>query len=161
LPFVIVVGAVLVGGLVSVLLLHTLAAQYAFRITGMQSRLTTLTDEAQQQSQVVAADSSPIALQHRAAALGMVPTSITAFHRRVDGRAVAVQTPVYVAPSIAAGTLAAPKTPPPTTSPTSSASAKSGTSGTSPTSSASGKPSGKAPAAGKQSTTKQSPKHHK
>jgi hypothetical protein len=155
LPFVIVIGAVLVGGLVGVLLLHTLAAQYAFRATGMQTRLATLTDEAQQQSQVVAADSSPIALQRRAAALGMVPTSISTFHRRADGRAIAVQTPIYVAPSSAAGSL-------PATSATTSASGKSGKSGKAGTPPASGTTSktGKAgtspasPASGKQPTTK-------
>jgi hypothetical protein len=100
LAFLILVGAVLSGGLVAVLMLHTLAAQDAFRVTALQQRLSTLTDQVQQAQQVVAADSSPTALQKRAKALGMVPTVITTFHRHGDGRAVAVQTPVYVAPSI-------------------------------------------------------------
>jgi hypothetical protein len=98
LPFVILIGAVLVGGLVAVLLLHMAAAQDAFRISGLQQRLATLTDQEQQEAQLVAADSSPTALQARAAALGMEPTKITSFHRRPDGRAVGIATPYYVAP---------------------------------------------------------------
>lgn len=99
-PFLIVVGAVLVGGLVAVLMLHTLAAQDAFRLSGLQQHLATLTDEEQQQVQVVAADSSPTALQARAVTLGMVPSALTKFHRRPDGRAVGIQTPVYVPPVV-------------------------------------------------------------
>jgi hypothetical protein len=98
LPFLIVVGTVLVGGLVAVLLLHMVAAQDAFRVTGLQQRLAVLTDTEQQEAQLVAADSSPTALQARAVALGMVPSAITKFHRRAGGRAVAVQSPVYVPP---------------------------------------------------------------
>jgi hypothetical protein len=98
LPFVILVCAVLISGLVGVLLLHTIAAQDAFRVTGLQQRLATLTDQEQQEAQLVAADSSPTALETRAVALGMEPTVLSAFHRRGDGRAVGVQTPVYVAP---------------------------------------------------------------
>jgi type II secretory pathway pseudopilin PulG len=98
LPFIIVVATIMVGGLVAVLLLHMVAAQDAFRITGQQARLATLTNEEQQQAQVVAADSAPGALKARAVALGMVPTTITKFHRRPDGRAVAIESPVYVPP---------------------------------------------------------------
>lgn len=98
LPFLILVGTVLVGGLVAVLLLHMVAAQDAFRVTGLQQRLAALTDSEQQEAQLVAADSSPISLQARAVALGMVPSEITKFHRRAGGRAIAVQSPVYVPP---------------------------------------------------------------
>jgi hypothetical protein len=98
LPFLIVVGAVMVGGLVAVLLLHMVAAQDAFRVTSLQQRLAGLTAQIQQQQQVVADDSSPGALQARATALGMVPTTMTTVHRRPDGRALAVQSPVYIAP---------------------------------------------------------------
>jgi hypothetical protein len=102
LPFLIVLGTVLAGGLVAVLLLHMVAAQDAFRVTGLQQRLATLTDQEQQAEQVVAADSSPAALQARAVALGMEPTAITKFHRRADGRAIGVQTPFYVPPPVTA-----------------------------------------------------------
>jgi hypothetical protein len=100
LPFLILIGAVLTGGLVAVLLLHTVAAQDAFQVTSLQQRLTVLTDEAQQQAQVVAADSGPAALRARAAALGMRPTTLGNIRRRPDGRVVGVQTPLYVAPPV-------------------------------------------------------------
>ncbi len=98
LAFVVVVGGVLVGGLVAVLLLHMIAAQDGFRVTALQQHLATLNDQVQEQEQVVAADSAPNSLQARADALGMVPTTISAFHNRGNGRAVAVQSPVYVPP---------------------------------------------------------------
>jgi hypothetical protein len=98
LPFVILVGVVLVGGLVGVLLLHTVAAQDAYRANTLQQRLATLTDQEQRLSTLIESDSSPQALRHRAVALGMVPTTVGKFHKVHDGRTVGVQTPVYVAP---------------------------------------------------------------
>jgi hypothetical protein len=145
LPFVIVVATIMVGGLVAVLLLHMVAAQDAFRITGAQARLATLTNEEQQQAQVVAADSAPGALQARAVALGMVPTTITKFDRRPDGRAVGIETPVYVPPP-------APKVTKKQTHKKTTKSAKA----TTTTTTKSGKGT-TAPTAGK----KQPPKHHK
>lgn len=97
-PFLIVVGALMVSGLVSVLMLHTVAAQDAFRVTDLQQRLATLSDQEQQEAQLVADDSSPTALATRAAALGMVPTTVTKFRRLPNGRTIGVQKPVYVAP---------------------------------------------------------------
>jgi hypothetical protein len=99
LPFLIVIGLLLVGGLVGVLLLHTVAAQDAFRATALQQRLATLTDQEQRLSTVIETDSAPQALRARAAALGMVPTTVGKFHRMHDGRTVGVQTPVYPPPT--------------------------------------------------------------
>jgi type II secretory pathway pseudopilin PulG len=98
LPFLIVVGAVLVVGLVAVLMLHMLAAQDAFRANNLQQRLALLTDQQQQVASAVEADSSPQTLRERAAALGMVPATVTGLHRLRDGRAVGQQTPVYTPP---------------------------------------------------------------
>lgn len=110
LPFLILVGAVLVVGLVGVLLLHMIAAQDGFRATALQKQLTTLTGQEQLIAKQVEADSAPIALQRRAAALSMVATTVTSIHRLHDGRAVGTQTPVY-----------APPPPQPVTKPTKSA----------------------------------------
>jgi hypothetical protein len=98
LPFLIVVGAVLVTGLVGVLLLHMLAAQDAYRATALQQRLATLSDQEQQLNMTVESDSSPETLRARAVALGMVPTTVGNFHKLKDGRAVGLQTPVYIPP---------------------------------------------------------------
>jgi hypothetical protein len=98
LPFLIVVGAIMVAGLVGVLLLHMLAAQDAYRANHLQQRLTTLTDAEQRLSRIVAGDSAPAALRQRAVALGMVPATIGGFHKLRDGRTVGLQAPVYQPP---------------------------------------------------------------
>jgi hypothetical protein len=97
-PFMILIGAVLSAGLVSVLLLHMLAAQDAYRANTLQQRLQALTDQEQQLATAVDADSSPTALRSRALALGMRPTSVTHLRQLKDGRAVGVQTPIYAPP---------------------------------------------------------------
>jgi hypothetical protein len=89
LPFYILIGAILVAGLVTVLLLHMMAAQYAFRSAGLQARLNALNDQKQQLSQLVDRDSSPTSLARRAEALGMRPSTVGSFHRLSDGRTIA------------------------------------------------------------------------
>lgn len=101
-PFLMLVGGLMLGGLLSLLMLHTLAAQDAFQQTTLQHKLATLTDQQQQLEQQVQNDSAPAALEARARALGMVPSTITSYHRRPDGRTVAhiaPLTPVYTAPT--------------------------------------------------------------
>lgn len=97
-PFLIVIGAIMVVGLVGVLLLHMLAAQDSYRANHLQQRLAALTDAEQRLSSIVEADSAPAALRHRAEALGMVPATITNFHKLHDGRTVGQQAPVYPPP---------------------------------------------------------------
>jgi cell division protein FtsB len=90
-PFLALVGLMMLAGLLSLLMLHTLAAQDAFRQTSLQQRLAALTDTQQQLEQQVQRDSAPDALQARAKALGMVPSTVTSYHLRADGRTVAHQ----------------------------------------------------------------------
>jgi hypothetical protein len=99
LPFLILVGAIMVTGLVGVLLLHMLAAQDSFRATHLQTRLATLTDAEQRLDSQVEADSAPAALEQRAKALGMVPARIAKFHKLHDGRTIGQQAPVYPPPT--------------------------------------------------------------
>jgi hypothetical protein len=99
LPFLILVGAVMVVGLVSVLLLHMMAAQDAYRVSALQEKLATLHDQEQELASQVDADSAPSALRHRATALGMRPTTVEKYHQLKDGRAVGLQTPAYVPPA--------------------------------------------------------------
>lgn len=175
LPFLILVGAVLVVGLVAVLLLHMLAAQDAFRANDLQQRLSILTDQEQQVASAVEADSSPQALRTRAAALGMVPATITGLHRLHDGRAVGQQTPVYVPPPAPTMTSKSTKASTKTTTTTtkqgtttkSGASTKAGAKSTSATTAATKHTSGNTaskPAAGKGAAAgggTTSPQHHK
>jgi hypothetical protein len=120
-PFIAIVGALMLAGLLSLLMLHTLAAQDAFRQTTLQHQLNTLTDTEQQLEQQVQTDSAPAALQARATALGMVPSAVTSYHRQPNGRTFAKEVPVSQIPT---SPVAATSTNPTTTT-TSTASATS------------------------------------
>jgi hypothetical protein len=82
------------------LMLHTVAAQDGFTVIALQNRLSALDDQVQAQQQVVDAASAPGALQTRAAALGMVPTTLSHLHARSGGRAVGKLVPNYVPPVV-------------------------------------------------------------
>jgi len=114
LPFAIFVGAILAVGLVTLLLLHTMAAQDAFRLEALQQRSAELDDVEEQLAVAEQQQQAPAALATRARSLGMVPTGSIAYvdlHRH--GKIVGVVKP------------ALPPAPPPvaTPSPTPSTSA--------------------------------------
>jgi hypothetical protein len=88
-PFVVLVGGLLLAGLLSLLMLHTLAAQDSFRQTSLQQRLANLNDVEQRLEQQVQLDSAPSALRQKARALGMVPSVITHYRELPNGRTVA------------------------------------------------------------------------
>jgi hypothetical protein len=150
-PFVVLVGGLLLAGLIALLMLHTLAAQDAFRQTSLQQRLATLTDTEQHLEQQVQLDSSPITLRQRATALGMVPSVVTSYHRLPDGRVVAHEVASTAVVPATAPTSAAAKAKTGTTAASSatktSTAAPSTASSTSSTSSTT-------------STTTKAPKHH-
>jgi cell division protein FtsB len=110
-PFVALVGALMLGGLLSLLMLHTLAAQDAFRQTTLQHKLSALTDTEQQLEQQVQTDSAPAALEARAKSLGMVPSAITSYRQHPSGRTTAHEVPVIpVVPSAVSSKTASTKT---------------------------------------------------
>ena len=93
-PFAILVGAILAAGLVSLLMLHTLAAQDAFRLHDLQATSSTLTDTEQQLELALQREQSPAALAQRARALGLVPTGSISFVRmHRHGKVVGVVKP--------------------------------------------------------------------
>src|SRR4051812_45546930 len=102
LPFAILVGGILGAGLVALLLLHTMAAQDAFRLHDLQRQAAELSDT-QQQLQVAGQQmQAPAALAARARQLGMVPTGSISFVRlrsgRLGGGAHAAPPPAPVTP---------------------------------------------------------------
>ncbi|HVU61987.1 MAG TPA: hypothetical protein VHD58_10105 [Mycobacteriales bacterium] len=105
-PFVALVGGLLLAGLLSLLMLHTLAAQDAFRQTSLQQRLANLTDSEQRLEQQVQLDSAPASLRAKARALGMVPSVVTHYRQLSNGRTVAREVPAttVVATTVAATT---------------------------------------------------------
>ena len=94
LPFALLVGGILASGLVVLLMLHTLAAQDAFRLHDLQGRQAELTDAQQELSLALQQQEAPRALAARARALGMVPTGSIAFVEvRKHGKIVGVVEP--------------------------------------------------------------------
>ncbi|HEX3898589.1 MAG TPA: hypothetical protein VHW74_05405 [Mycobacteriales bacterium] len=122
-PFIVLVSALLIGGLLALLMLHTLAAQDAFRQTTLQQKLATLTDQQQQLEQQVQLDSAPAALEARARALGMVPSTITSYHRGANGTTIARELPTSQVATVDTTPTTAPSTAP-STDPTTPPSAK-------------------------------------
>ncbi|HET6909503.1 MAG TPA: hypothetical protein VFH54_09210 [Mycobacteriales bacterium] len=115
-PFVILVVAILGAGLVTLLMLHTLAAQDAFTLHDLQHKAAALSDAEQQLSVDDQQAAAPSTLASRARALGMVPTgSLTITHRR-GGEVVAVSRavppPPKPAPSPSASTSPSPSASP-------------------------------------------------
>jgi hypothetical protein len=112
LPFAILIGAVLVGGLVTLLMLHTIAAQDGFTVNKLQAQQKVLNDQLQSLQTQVQTDSSPTTLREQAAALGMVPSVVNSYHRMKDGRVKGLLSPVVAAAPVTTTTTAAttPKT---------------------------------------------------
>ncbi|MDX6327506.1 MAG: hypothetical protein QOK15_3860 [Nocardioidaceae bacterium] len=85
-PFMILVGAVLLGGVVGLLLFNTSMQQASFRATALQTRADEL--HAQEQSLQMELDKlrDPQRVAIQAKALGMVPMVNPAFLRLSDGK---------------------------------------------------------------------------
>jgi hypothetical protein len=104
LPFAIFIGAILATGLVALLLLHTMAAQDAFRLEALQRQSAALDDTEEQLAVANQQLEAPAKLGARARALGMVPTGSIAYvdlhrHGKVVGVVRAAPPPPPPAPS--------------------------------------------------------------
>jgi hypothetical protein len=104
LPFAIFIGAILSAGLVALLLLHTMAAQDAFRLQALQHESAALDDTEQQLAVANQRQAAPATLGARARALGMVATGSIAYvdlhhHGKVVGVVRAAEPPPPPAPS--------------------------------------------------------------
>ena len=122
LPFAFLVGSLLAGGLIALLILHTQAAQDAFRLHDLQRQAAALDDTEQQLQVATQEEQAPASLAARARRLGMVPTGSISFVRLHSGRVVRV---VHAAPAPAptpAATTSAAPTPTATAGPTTGAS---------------------------------------
>ncbi|MBT2448470.1 hypothetical protein J7F03_15535 [Streptomyces sp. ISL-43] len=105
-PFVLLVVALLGGGLISLLLLNSALNQGSFQLSKLRKETTVLTDEEQALQRDVDGYSAPDALQRRAHELGLVPGG----------------SPVFIGPDgKVAGTASAAAEPPPPSPPPSAA----------------------------------------
>jgi outer membrane murein-binding lipoprotein Lpp len=93
-PFAVLVGGILLAGLMGLLLVHTLAAQDAFRVHDLNQRLATLQDTEQQLAISAQQAASPTQLRARAEALGMRPSQIDGYRHAKDGRVVGTLTAI-------------------------------------------------------------------
>lgn len=155
-PFVLLVVALLGGGLISLLLLNSALNEGSFQLSKLKRETTVLTDEEQALQRDVDAHSAPDALQRRAMELGLVPGGSPVFispDGKVAGAAAPAEAPPPPSPppspAPAQGQAPAPNpsqtpgAPPPAGSPSASAPA----SPAPPAASPAAAPPGQAPAA--------------
>lgn len=111
-PFVLLVVALLAGGLISLLLLNSALNEGSFQLSRLKKETTALTDEQQALQRDVDSYSAPDALQRRARELGLVPGGSPVFlgpDGKTAGTAVPAEAPAPppvappVSPSPAAG----------------------------------------------------------
>ncbi|WP_030707350.1 hypothetical protein [Streptomyces sp. NRRL F-2580] len=97
-PFVLLVVALLGGGLISLLLLNSALNEGSFQLTRLKKETTALTDEEQALQRDVDAYSAPDALQRRAQELGLVPGGSPVFIGP-DGKVAGTAVPAEASPS--------------------------------------------------------------
>ncbi|MFI6150183.1 hypothetical protein [Streptomyces sp. NPDC051109] len=143
-PFVLLVVALLAGGLISLLLLNSALNQGSFQLSRLKKETTALTDEEQALQRDVDGYSAPDALQRRAHEMGLVPGGSPVFigpDGKVTGTAAPAEPPPSPTPAAAAGSAPAAAPGPPQSA------APAGTPGSAPAGTPGGAPAG-APQAG-------------
>ncbi|MFJ7586106.1 hypothetical protein ACIQZO_01640 [Streptomyces sp. NPDC097617] len=101
-PFVLLVVALLGGGLISLLLLNSALNEGSFQLSKLKKETTALTDEEQALQRDVDAHSAPDALQRRAHELGLVPGGSPVFigpDGKIAGSAAPAEAPPSPTPS--------------------------------------------------------------
>ncbi|MEU3408880.1 hypothetical protein ABZ766_33725 [Streptomyces sp. NPDC006670] len=101
-PFVLLVVALLAGGLISLLLLNSALNQGSFQLSRLKKETTALTDEQQALQRDVDGYSAPDALQRRARELGLVPGGSPVFlgpDGRTAGTPVVAEAPPPPSPT--------------------------------------------------------------
>ncbi len=114
-PFVLLVVALLGGGLISLLLLNSALNEGSFQLSRLKKETTALTDEEQALQRDVDGYSAPDALQRRAQELGLVPGGSPVFigpDGKITGTAVAAEAPPPPSPPASAPPAAPPPAPP-------------------------------------------------
>jgi hypothetical protein len=93
-PFAVLIAGILLAGLMGLLLVHTLAAQDAFRVHDLNQRLATIKDSEQQLQIATEQAESPSALRTQALGLGMRPSQIEGYRHAKDGRVIGTLTAI-------------------------------------------------------------------
>lgn len=101
-PFVVLVLALAIGGLIGLVLLNTTVNENAFRLHDLDTRQQTLDKEEQRLEQARDDRESPQKLADRAKAMGLVPAGDPGFVVLPDGRVVGTPVPAQAPSSSAA-----------------------------------------------------------
>ncbi|WP_170323905.1 hypothetical protein [Cryptosporangium phraense] len=128
-PFVVLVLALAIGGLIGLVLLNTAVNENAFRIHDLDTRQEKLDKEEQRLQQALDGQESPQKLEERAKKMGLVPAGDPGFVKLPEGKVAGTPTPA---------------TAPPSPTPTPSTAGSSSSPGESPGGSPSGSPSSSA-----------------
>jgi cell division protein FtsB len=99
-PFVALVLAVVVIGVLGILVLNTKINENAFRLADLRDRQATLDRQEQELNQHIADQQSPNSLAAAARRLGLVPSGTPAFIKLPDGRVLGVPQPATGTPSV-------------------------------------------------------------
>ncbi|MBX6752032.1 MAG: hypothetical protein IRY85_20625 [Micromonosporaceae bacterium] len=94
-PFLLLMAALVVAGVVGVLVLHTKINEGAFRLSDLRANQASLDQQEQQLEQQLADLSSPGNLRAAATRLGLVPAGDPAYIYLPDGRVVGVPQPAW------------------------------------------------------------------
>ena len=93
-PFITLVVAIVVVGVLGILLINTKTAENSFRIDTLQKRQAQLDSQQQDLENEIAANNSPGSLDAAARKLGLVKADNLAYIRLPDGKVIGVMTPV-------------------------------------------------------------------
>jgi hypothetical protein len=92
-PFIALVVAVVVAGVLGILLINTKTAENSFRIDTLQKQQAKLDSQQQELENQIAANNSPGSLDAAARRLGLVKAENPAYIRLPDGKVLGVLTP--------------------------------------------------------------------
>lgn len=82
--YVAVLSLMMISAMLASLVIHTVLTQGAFEMQQVQKEMKTLRDQHEDLTQKVAAAESPVAIEKRARAMGMVPAASPVFLRLAD-----------------------------------------------------------------------------
>ncbi len=99
-PFVALVLAIVITGVLGILVLNTKINENAFRLDHLRTQQAALDQQEQQLNQQLADQESPNSLAAAARRLGLVPAGTPAFITLPDGRVLGVPQPTDGTPSI-------------------------------------------------------------
>jgi hypothetical protein len=101
-PFVALVLALVIGGVLGILVVNTKIAENSFRLDRLTKQQAALDIQQQQLEREIAEAAAPGSLQAAARKLGLVEAGTPAYIRLQDGKVIGIPTPAGGAPAVTA-----------------------------------------------------------